>query len=116
MQRIYDPINFIKVLSFQIETNPEVLLTAFMKLFDQYLPYAMAFGVEDAWAEQFKDIYTEEPQWHTGSTGTFSPAMFAQSMQAFSTDFTAASAPASSGSSGGGSVGGGFGGGGGGSW
>jgi uncharacterized membrane protein YgcG len=85
-------------------------------LFDKYLPYAMAFDVEDAWAEQFEDIYTEEPTWHTGSDGDFSSAAFAHSMQAFSTDFSAASAPASSGSSGGGSVGGGFGGGGGGSW
>jgi len=86
------------------------------KLFDQYLPFAMALGVEKAWAEKFKDIYTEQPSWYTGTKGAFSPAVFATSLGAFSSDFQSASAPQSSGSHGGGSVGGGFGGGGGGSW
>jgi uncharacterized membrane protein YgcG len=86
------------------------------KLFDTYLPFAMALGVEKAWAEQFTDIYKEQPQWYSGSTGTFAPAMFAGELSSFSSDFQSASAPQSSGSGGGGSVGGGFGGGGGGSW
>lgn len=85
------------------------------EMFDRYLPYAIAFGVEDAWAEQFKDIYTNEPAWHTGSMGRFSVLSLASDIQTFSTDFTAASMPSSSGVSSG-SVGGGFGGGGGGSW
>jgi len=86
------------------------------ELFDRYLPYAMALGVERAWAEQFGDIYFEEPSWHTGSAGAqFSMNGFVQHMQALSADVHAASMPASSGVSGG-SVGGGFGGGGGGSW
>jgi len=85
--------------------------------FDRLLPYAMAFGVEKAWAEQFKDLHFAEPTWYTGPAGaSFAPAMFASDIGAFSTDFASASMPASSGSSGGGSVGGGFGGGGGGSW
>ena len=86
-------------------------------LFSKHLPYAVAFGVETAWAEQFGDILKEAPEWYSATDGSpFSPSEFAHSVQAFSSDFTAASAPASSGASGSGSVGGGFGGGGGGSW
>jgi uncharacterized membrane protein len=77
----------------------------------------MAFGVEEAWAEQFEDLHLEEPQWYSGSAGNrFVPSAFAADLSSFSGDFASASAPQSSGSSGGGSVGGGFGGGGGGSW
>lgn len=85
--------------------------------FSAFLPYAMAFGVEKAWAEQFADLHLPPPDWYSGPSGaTFAPAVFASELGAFSADFTAASMPASSGASGGGSVGGGFGGGGGGSW
>ena len=86
------------------------------KSFDAYLPYAMAFGVEKAWAKQFEGMHTEQPSWYTGTNGAFSVGAFTSDMSSFAVDFTTASAPASSGSSGGGSVGGGFGGGGGGSW
>lgn len=85
--------------------------------FNAFLPYAMAFGVEKAWAKQFADMHLPPPDWYSGPAGaTFAPAVFASELGAFSADFTAASMPASSGASGGGSVGGGFGGGGGGSW
>lgn len=89
------------------------------ELFDRYLPYAIAFGVESAWAEQFEGIYTEPPQWYSGG-GSFAHGFalgaLTSDLSSFSHDFAAAAAPQSSGSSGGGSVGGGFGGGGGGSW
>lgn len=87
------------------------------KLFDAYLPFAMAFGVEESWARQFEGIYAQQPSWYTGNPGApFAVAAFTHDMRTFSTDFAAASAPQSSGVGGGGSVGGGFGGGGGGSW
>src|SRR5213075_1735639 len=41
------------------------------ELFEKYLPYAMAFGVEDRWANALKDIYTEPPQWYSGGPGHF---------------------------------------------
>lgn len=85
--------------------------------FSEYLPYAVAFGVEKAWAEQFKDMHLGKPAWYTGTCmHVFSPVAFADELSSLTSDFAAASAPQSSGSSGGGSVGGGFGGGGGGSW
>lgn len=84
--------------------------------FDKHLPYAISFGVEKAWAQQFEGIYDAEPSWYHGTAGSFNASTFAQEVSAFTTDVAAASAPKSSGASGGGSVGGGFGGGGGGSW
>ncbi len=83
--------------------------------FMQYLPYAIAFGVEKQWADAFKDITIPDPEWYDAqSTGSFSAVNLTSSLGAFSTSFAASSG--TSGSSGGGSSGGGGGGGGGGSW
>ncbi|HLL81880.1 MAG TPA: DUF2207 domain-containing protein [Longimicrobium sp.] len=88
------------------------------EMFEQYLPYAMAFGVEGRWARAFEDIYREPPQWYRGSgTGRFHATGFSQRMSAMSSTAgsTMSSSPSSSssGSGGGGSSGGGSGGGGG---
>lgn len=83
--------------------------------FMEYLPYAIAFGVEKKWAELFKNITIPDPTWYDGgSVGSFSATNLTSSLGAFSTAFAASSG--SSGSGGGGSAGGGGGGGGGGSW
>jgi uncharacterized membrane protein YgcG len=96
------------------EKNPQ--------LFEKLLPYAIALGVEEAWAAAFKDILSQPPDWYHGSD-TFSASAFASSMHSFSTSaaasvasFPQSSGTGSSGSGGGGSSGGGGGGGGGGSW
>ncbi len=100
------------------------------EMFEEYLAYAMVFGIEKAWAEKFKDIYTQPPSWYEGSTvSAFDIILFSTAMRSFNNSFvtTAAAAPNSSGSSSGGgwSGGGGFsggfsggggGGGGGGAW
>jgi len=96
-------------------------------LFERFLPYAMAFGVEKRWARAFDGVYEQPPTWYVGSwDGGFRPSSFAQSMGRMSTTTATAmtSAPRSSGGSGfggggsggGGFSGGGFGGGGGGGW
>jgi len=83
--------------------------------FMEYLPYAIAFGVEEKWAEVFKDIVLPAPSWYDGgSTHSFSAVNLTSSLGAFSTAFAQSSG--ASPSSGGGSSGGGSGGGGGGSW
>ena len=41
------------------------------EMFEKFLPYAMAFGVEEKWANAFEDIYREPPQWYVGGTGPF---------------------------------------------
>ncbi len=89
------------------------------ELIDQYLPYAMAFGVEKKWTKAFEDIYREPPSWYVGPSGAhFSSSRFSSSLATLSSKVgsTMASSPRSSGGSGfgGGSSGGGGGGGGGG--
>jgi uncharacterized membrane protein len=89
-------------------------------MFEKFLPYAMALGVEDNWARTFEGIYTQSPAWYSGPGGAtmFHPTSFTRNLGVMSTAAasTMASAPRSSGGSGfsGGSSGGGFGGGGGG--
>ena len=91
--------------------------------FEKLLPYATAFGVEKIWAERFKDISMQKPNWYEGDN--FTNSIFIGSMtrsiggslrSASSAPSTRSSSGFSSGSSGGGFSGGGGGGGGGGSW
>lgn len=89
------------------------------ELFDRYLPYAMAFGVEKNWTRAFEGIYTQSPTWYAGSSATgFSASRFSSSLASLSSKVssTMSSSPRSSSGSGfsGGSSGGGGGGGGGG--
>jgi hypothetical protein len=85
------------------------------ELFERYLPYAMAFGVEKQWANAFTGIYTAPPTWYAawGSPAIFDARMFTSDMSSMATRTQAAmvSAPrsesGSSGFSGGGSSGGG---------
>lgn len=91
------------------------------ELFDRYLPYAMAFGVEKQWARAFEGIFTQSPSWYVGTGGgPFSPSHFSSNLGVMSSKVssTMSSSPRSSGGSGfgggGGSGGGGGGGGGGG--
>jgi uncharacterized membrane protein len=97
-------------------------------LFERFLPYALALGVEQAWASQFAEAlqrpaggnsgYT--PSWyHGGSWSSSSPGSFASSLGGLLAGAIASASTApgsSSGGGGGGSSGGGGGGGGGGGW
>jgi uncharacterized membrane protein len=91
------------------------------KIFEKFLPYAMVFGIVKEWANAFKDLAIERPDWYEG-TGTFYPILFANNMinMQNSMNSTLITPPSSAGAGGsgfsGGGVGGGFGGGGGGSW
>jgi uncharacterized membrane protein len=93
--------------------------------FEKYLPYAMALGVEQRWAQAFAGIVKDPPNWYVGSTpySGFNPIFFSSSMHSMASDmhqvFVSAPRASSSGSGfgggggGGGFSGGGFGGGGG---
>ena len=97
------------------------------QLFEQYLPFAIALGVEQAWAEQFTSVFeklaTEQgsryhPMWYHGG---FNHHRLDQFTTALSKDFntaisSAATPPGSSSGTSGGFSGGGGGGGGGGGW
>jgi uncharacterized membrane protein YgcG len=95
------------------------------EMFEKFLPFAMALGVEKNWSKAFQGIYTQPPQWYQGGSygPSFYPYMFVSNLNTMSTQAGSvmASAPRSSmgsgfggGSGGGGFSGGGFGGGGGG--
>lgn len=101
------------------------------EMFERFLPYALALGVEHAWAEQFSQVLAASaggtgssgnsysPSWYTGAFIASSPADFASSFgSSFSSAVSSSSSPpgSSSGGGGGGSSGGGGGGGGGGGW
>jgi len=95
------------------------------EMFEKFLPFAMALGVEKNWSKAFQGIYTQPPQWYQGSYGpNFYPYMFANDLNSMSSmaGDVLTSAPRSaegsafssdSGGGGGGFEGGGFGGGGG---
>jgi hypothetical protein len=98
-----------------------------VQLFEKYLPFAIALGVENDWADRFKDqlaaaLATGQQGfgWYSGHSSPWSnPGGFASSLGSglASTLSSASTAPgSSSGSGGGGSSGGGGGGGGGGGW
>jgi uncharacterized membrane protein YgcG len=89
------------------------------EMFERFLPYAMALGVEKNWARAFDAIVTSAPAWYQGTDPThFDTRAFSRRMgdMAARTGTAMTSAPRSSGGSGfsrSGSSGGGFGGGGG---
>lgn len=101
------------------------------ELFERYLPYALALGVEQQWADKFTDVLARagtapggnggyHPRWYSGSrfqpgrVGGFASALGGSMAGAIASSSTA---PGSgSGGGGGGSSGGGGGGGGGGGW
>lgn len=114
-----------KILGFQeflsrVEGDRLERIVKTPELFEKFLPYAMALGVEDNWAKAFDGIFQQPPQWYSGPGGmsTFRPSSFTSDLGRMSASAATvmASAPRSSGGSGfgGGSSGGGFGGGGGG--
>jgi uncharacterized membrane protein len=91
------------------------------EMFEKFLPFAMALGVEKNWSKAFQGILREPPEWYRGSSygPNFYPIYFVNDLNYMSTQASSAmtSAPRSSGGSGfsggdgGGSSGGGFGGG-----
>jgi len=95
------------------------------KLFEAYLPYALALGVENEWAEKFADVFgvrgehqNYRPTWYSGNNwnnnniSSFTESVGSSLNSAITSSSTAPGS--SSGSGGGGSSGGGGGGGGGG--
>jgi|HubBroStandDraft_3_1064219.scaffolds.fasta_scaffold00916_8 hypothetical protein len=123
----------IAVLGFQEFMNrvdAERLKVMPPTIFEKFLPYAMALGVEHHWAQAFAGIVKDPPSWYVGPGYMpgmgFNPIFFSSSMQSMTTDmhqvFVSAPRAASTGSGfggggsgfgGGGFSGGGFGGGGG---
>lgn len=85
--------------------------------FERMLPYAIIFGVEDKWAEQFANLYTQKDadRWYVGNSAGGIMAL-TKNLASFSAATGAAFSARDSASGGRGMSGGGAGGGGGGSW
>ena len=98
------------------------------ELFEKFLPYAIALGVENKWGDQFTSVFSKldkeggqyHPSWYHGQhLSSFGVSNFTLSLgSSLSSSISSAASPpgSSSGSGGGGSSGGGGGGGGGGGW
>jgi uncharacterized membrane protein YgcG len=98
------------------------------ELFESYLPYALALGVDQQWAEKFASVFasinesssvTYQPSWYSGSWNTQSlSTTTSQLSSGLNSAISSSVTPpgSSSGGGGGGSSGGGGGGGGGGGW
>lgn len=89
--------------------------------FERYLSFAIVLGIEKQWADKFKDIYKQQPDWYVGSDNMLWDAYFVSSFaRSFSNSVTTTMFTPGSGSgrgsgwSGGGGSFGGFSGGGGG--
>ncbi len=88
--------------------------------FEQYLSYAIVFGVEEKWAARFADIYKSQPNWYQSSSpiSGFNSVVFVNSLSSMTANVGRAisyiSPSGSSGFGGGGGGGGSAGGGGGG--
>ncbi len=98
------------------------------ELFERYLPFAVALGVEQAWADQFTQVFAAlsaergvnyRPRWYSGDFSHARLGGFADNIgSSFASAISSAASPpgSASGGGGGGSSGGGGGGGGGGGW
>ncbi len=95
------------------------------ELFEKYLPFALALGVENQWGEQFADVLAAaavsgnySPNWYSGNSWhTHGPSGLSSSLGgSFSGAISSSSTAPGSSSGGGGFSGGGGGGGGGGGW
>jgi uncharacterized membrane protein len=98
------------------------------ELFERFLPYALALGCEQQWAEKFDDVLqaagvapgdsSYSPSYYSdaGSSGSLSGAMSDLGGSFTGSLSSSATAPSSGGGGGGGGSGGGGGGGGGGGW
>ena len=104
----------------------KVLVDENPKYFEQTIAYAIVFGLGKQWAQKFKELTLEPPDWYESDHGRFNTIYFTNnmisSMHKMNTDFNYRTPPQTSSGSGGSSFGGGFssgggfGGGGGSSW
>ncbi len=128
-RKILDQIEGFKEFLTRVEKDRLKLMYSkeeLPKIFERYLPYAIALDVEEKWAnaiesalKELKSSYTpNDIYWYSGTVAAGSLAGFSQGISAAALDATsAASSPPGSSSGGiGGSSGGGGGGGGGGGW
>lgn len=117
--RVFERLKGFEEFIERVESDRYERVVKTPEMFERFLPFAMAFGVEANWAQAFDDIYQTPPDWYRGSgmPGHFRPHVLTHGLGRMSSTAGAAmvSAPrakASSSGFGGSGFGGGFGGGG----
>jgi uncharacterized membrane protein YgcG len=117
--RVRDRVRGFQEFLRRVETHRLESLPLTPEVFERFLPYAIALGVEHRWATAFAGICTQPPTWYSGSATDrlFDAGDFTSQLGLMTSSTAAAmtSAPRSSGDSGfsgGGGGGGGFSGGG----
>lgn len=111
---LYEYINMSEKERINFDNAPEKTPVLFEKL----LPYAIVFGLESKWTEEFKNIYqNNNPDWFESDQVGVSPFTHISGLsRALDNSFRSSSTSSHGSSGGGGFSGGGGGGGGGGSW
>lgn len=120
-------LGFKRFLETAEKRKLEMLLEENPSYFYNILPYTIVLGVSDIWADKFKDLVVEPPQWYGGSSvgdafvlgmfmGSFNNSLSALNDMMLSAPKAPSNFGGGGSSMGGGSSGGGAGGGGGGSW
>jgi uncharacterized membrane protein len=97
-----------KVLGFEefltrVESDRFQRVAKTPQMFEKFLPFAMALGVEQSWVRAFEGIYTQPPTWYQGSNfADFRPRNFVGNLSHMSAAATTmmTSAPRSTGGSG----------------
>jgi hypothetical protein len=131
-RKLLDKIDGFRMFLSAVEKDRMNVLAPVQKtpeMFEKYLPYALALGVEHEWSQKFADVLGKagqpgssgySPAWYSGSAwSSLGAGAFASSLGSSFSNAIASSSTApgsSSGGGGGGSSGGGGGGGGGGGW
>ena len=72
--------NFLKSQERQLQFQGDKQI-----LFEKLLPYAVAFGVEKAWAKRFETIALKSPDWYQGygSTTAFNSLILANALSLY---------------------------------
>lgn len=109
MMRLSSRVRFFTLTNYGIETVKHLLGFRFFlssvesekykllnaphmepEFFEKYLPYAIAFGVENEWAGHFVNVRIQQPLWIDGLDMVFSPAACARFFDDFLSEFRAA--------------------------
>ena len=79
-------------IAFEAKKNPE--FKDKQVLFEKFLSYAIAFGVEKIWMERFKDINLKQPEWYqTYHLGAFTTNSMMNGLQSSFKSFNTAATP-----------------------
>lgn len=63
-----------RISSLQAPHSSEITGFTAVNLYEYFLPYAVALGLEHEWTKKFKSVYTEKPSWLNSISGSYDVA------------------------------------------